>query len=534
MTTKLKLEQIIKKVSATFFKDVEVDFTVNYPNEEKFGDYATNIALVLAKKLMKNPIDIAEDFKKELLMQSDIKDLVAKIDVVKPGFINFFLSTEYLSQQLSEITKNDKYGCSKIGKGKKVQIEFISANPTGPLTLANGRGGFLGDALANIMIMAGYKVQREYLVNDAGNQIMTLGKSILSVGGYMKEDETFYKGEYIADWVKVNKGVLEEYKKSPYDLGKVVAKDLFAAQIKPVIVDGMKIEFDKYFSEEKELHKKNKTEHIIKFLEKKNLTYKQDGALWFRTTDYGDDKDRVLITSDGRHTYMAIDIAYHFNKFKRGFDNVINIWGADHGGYVDRMIAGVNAIGYEGQLEIIIMQLVKLMSGGKEVRMSKRKGEYVTMQYLLDLLPLDVVRWFFLMYNPNTHMLFDLDLAKDKSEKNPVYYVQYAHARICSILNQAKSLKIDKTKTLNDDELSYIKVLLRWPEIVQDASSLHQLNGITTYAQLVAESFHNFYHKYRVINNDSVDETRINIMIAYKKVLVSILDSLGISAPDKM
>jgi len=534
MTTKHNLELIIKKALNKISPHNEIDFDINYPNEKKFGDYATNIAMVLSKKLKKNPLEIAEEFKKEILHDKNIKSLISKIEIVKPGFINFFLSRDYLKKELKVINKSKNYGNSKLGKGTRVQIEFISANPTGPLTLANGRGGFLGDALANIMQLVGYRVQREYLVNDAGNQIITLGKSILAAAGYIEDNEDYYRGEYITVWAGEHKKIVEKYKDEVESLGKYVADDLFANQIRPVIVNGMKIDFDVYFSEDKELHKKNKVKKVIEFLKKKNLTYEKDGALWFKTTDHGDDKDRVLVTSDGRYTYMAADIAYHLNKYKRGFDKVINIWGADHGGYVDRMMAGVSALGYEGQLEIILMQLVKLMSDGKEVRMSKRKGEYVTMEYLLELLPLDVVRWFFLMYNPNTHMLFDLDLAKDKSEKNPVYYVQYAHARICSILSQSKSYKMEKNIDLDDEECSYIKVLLRWPEIVQDASNLYQLNRVTTYAMLVAESFHSYYQKYRVIDNDKVNKNRIEIVNAYKNIFKSILDSLGISAPEKM
>ena len=534
MTTKQKLEELIKKALLKVAADKSVDFSVNYPNEEKFGDYATNIAMLLAKDLKKSPIDIAGEFKKELELLVEAGTFISKIEVVKPGFINFFLSEKYLAKELKEINSNKKYGHSKVGNKEKVQIEFISANPTGPLTLANGRGGFLGDALANILEMSGYKVQREYLVNDAGNQIVILGKSILAAGNKIEDNEDYYRGEYISEWANNNKDKVEKFSDDAEGLGKVVAEELFDTQIKPVIDSGMKIKFDKYFSEQKEIHDKDGVKKVINFLEKKNLTYRQDGALWFKTTDYGDDKDRVLITSDGRYTYMAADIAYHLNKFKRGFDRVINIWGADHGGYVERMMAGVNAIGYEGQLQIIIMQLVKLMSGGKEVRMSKRKGEYVTMQYLLDLLPLDVIRWFFLMYNPNTHMLFDLDLAKDKSEKNPVYYVQYAHARICSILNQVESYKTDKSIQLNDDEIKYIKVLMRWPEIVQDVSEIHQLNSVTTYATLIAESFHRYYQNYRVIDNEKVAQHRIEIIKAYKNILISVLETLGISAPEKM
>jgi len=533
MTTKDKLEKIIKQALNKISPDTEIVFAINYPNEDKFGDYATNIAMVLSKTLKKNPIDVAEDFKKEILVITDIDKMIAKIDIVKPGFINFFLSNEYLKEQLEEINKVSSFGNTDFGKGKKVQIEFISANPTGPLTLANGRGGFLGDVLANVMIKSGYKVDREYLINDAGNQIITLGKSILAAGGVIDDDETYYRGEYISEWAKANKDEVEKYKDDAEGLGKHVAEYLFNNQIKPVIANGMKINFDNYFSEQSELHDKDKVSKVVEFLKDKKLTYENEDALWFKTTDYGDDKDRVLITSDGRFTYMATDLAYHLNKFERSYDRLINIWGADHGGYVDRMMAGVNALGYKGQLEIIIMQLVKLVSNGKEVRMSKRKGEYVTMEHLLELLPLDVVRWFFLMYNPNTHMLFDLDLAKDKSEKNPVYYVQYAHARIAGIINQCRGLKFSEY-ILNEDEIKYIKYLLRWPEILQEASQTYQVNVLTTYVTKLSELFHGYYQKYRVIEDEKINGERSELIVGYQKIISSVLDTLGISAPDKM
>lgn len=533
MTTKDKLEKIINQALGKISPNTEIDFAINYPNEDKFGDYATNIAMILSKTLKKSPIEVAEDFKKEILAITDVDKIIAKIDIVKPGFINFFLSNEYLKEQLNEINKDNSFGNTDFGKGEKVQIEFISANPTGPLTLANGRGGFLGDVLANVMIKSGYKVDREYLINDAGNQIVTLGKSILAAGGVIEDDESYYRGEYISEWAKANKNEVEKYKDDAEGLGKHVAEYLFSNHIKPVIANGMKIDFDNYFSEQNELHSKDKVKKVVEFLKEKKLTYESEDALWFKTTDYGDDKDRVLVTSDGRFTYMAADLAYHLNKFERGYDKVINIWGADHGGYVERMMAGVNALGYKGQLEIIIMQLVKLISDGKEVRMSKRKGEYVTMEYLLELLPLDVVRWFFLMYNPNTHMLFDLDLAKDKSEKNPVYYVQYACARISGIIDQCRGLKF-ADYILNDDEIKYVKYLIRWPEILQEASQTHQVNMLTTYVTKLAELFHGYYQKYRVIDGGIINGERSELIVSYKNIIGSVLDTLGISAPDKI
>ena len=535
MTTKQSLSEILQAICHQLSLPEDFNFDINCPSSEEFGDYATNLALVAAKNLKINPLELATKIRDLSLAQPEVKKMFIKVEVIKPGFINFFLSQNYLESELSNILKNKKkYGQSSIGKGKKVQVEFISANPTGPLTLANGRGGFLGDVLANILDMSGYKVEREYLINDAGNQISTLGKSVLAASGLMPKEENHYVGDYIQTWADSHSVELEKYKDQPEVVGKQLADYLFGEKIKPVIEQGMKIKFDKWFSEDKELHQKNKVKQAVDFLIKNKLTYEAEGAVWFATTKFGDDKDRVLITSDGRYTYLSIDVAYHLNKFKRGFDKVINIWGADHGGYIARMQAATEALGYPGQLDIIIIQLVKLAVGGQEVKMSKRKGDYVTMEYLLELLPLDVIRWFFLMYATHTHMTIDLDLAKDKSEKNPVYYVQYAYARLSNILVEAKKYPLAKNNKLEIGALEMIKPLLQWPELVLDITETYQVNQLTTYAMSIADNFHRFYQKYRVIDNGIVNQPRYNIVLAYQIVLGSVLNVMGISAPEKM
>ncbi len=535
MTTKEKILEILQAVGQQLSLPAGFKFDVSYPISESFGDYATNLALVAAKELKTNPLDLAAKIQGLLLTDPTAKEMFLKVEVVKPGFINFFLSQAYLEGQLAEILKKkEKYAWTTTGKGKKVQLEFISANPTGPLTLANGRGGFLGDVLANILALTGCKVEREYFINDTGNQVNTLGKSVLAAASLIPKEDTYYGGDYVQAWADSQGAELEKYRTAPEIVGKQLAEHLFAEKIKPVIENGMKIKFDRWFSEEAELHQGNKIKPAVNFLVKQGLTYEVEGATWFTSTKFGDDKDRVLITADGRYTYFAVDVAYHLNKFKRGFAKVINIWGADHGGYIARLQAAVQALGYGGQLDVIIMQLVKLVSGNREVRMSKRKGDYVTMEYLLMLLPLDVIRWFFLMYAVNTHMTIDLDLAKDKSEKNPVYYVQYAYARLSNILLTAKEHSPARQAKLEVGALAMIKPLLRWPELVGEVAETYQVNQLTTYALLVADSFHRFYQTYRVIDNGTVNQLRYKIVQAYQLVLGSILQTMGISAPEKM
>jgi len=379
------------------------EILVEYPGEKIHGDYATNIAMVIAKKVRKNPMEIAE------VISLEIKNnIIEKIEVITPGFINFFVSKEYLRNQVSKILKEkDKFGNLKFGKKEKVNVEFISANPTGPLTLGNGRGGFCGDVLANVLEKAGYDVCREYYINDRGKQIEDLKKGL-------------YKGE----------------KRTALQIQKENQK---------LITKKLKIKFDVWFSE-KSLYKRKEVDKILNWLKNKKLAYEKEGALWFKSTKFGDDKDRVLVKANGEKTYFASDIAYLKNKFKRGFKNLIFFWGADHYGYVKRMEAVVEALGYKKeQADFIIMQLVRLFEKGKHVRMSKRAGTYVTLEELIDQVSLSAVRFFFLTRSSNSHLNFDLGLAKERSEKNPVYYVQYAHARICSILRKLKA-QISKLK----------------------------------------------------------------------------------------
>ena len=513
------LREEIKKLTEKAVKDLygkEVAVSIERPSESAYGDYATNVAMTIKK----NPQEIANVIKSTILEKVEIKN----------GFINFFVSKKYLQKQIGEILKQkDKFGNLKIGKGQKVNVEFISANPTGPLTLGNGRGGFCGDVLANILNKAGYKAEREYYINDVGEQIRKLGHSVIG------DSEAVYKGSYIEELrTRLNGGSAEEAER----VGEKAAKTILGETIKPS-VKKMGIEFNVWFRES-ELYKKKEIDKILEELERKNLSYKKEGALWFQSTKFGDDKDRVLIKADGEKTYLSSDIAYLKNKFKRGFDKLIYFLGADHCGYVGRIKAAAEALCFQKeQVDIIIMQLVRLVEGGKEMKMSKRTGFYVTIDELIGEVGLDVARFFFLARSSDTHLNFDLDLAKQQSEKNPVFYVQYAHARICSILRKIDTkYKIQNTKyNLLDhpSELELIKQLIRLPEIVEDTAEDYQVQRLPQYALDVATVFHQFYRDCRVISEEKeLTQARLSLVSATGIMLKNILNLMGISAPEKM
>lgn len=525
---KQEIKNLIKKALADLGFDVP-EIIVETPKIAEHGDYSTNVVMILAKKLKKSPAEIANLIKSKIepfdSAQGEPVGSIEKIEVVG-GFVNFYLAKEYLQQQVAKILKQkDKYGSLKIGKNKKINIEFISANPTGPLTLGNGRGGFGGDVLANVFTKSGYKVTKEYYINDTGNQIKILGHSVLG------DSEAQYKGQYIEGLKKKIKG------KTPEDIGKNAAKEILEKMIKPS-VKKMGIKFDTWFSETS-LYKNKEVDKAILELRKKKFTYESEGALWFKSKDIGDDKDRVLIRADGIKTYFASDIAYLKNKFKRGFSELFFFLGADHYGYLARLKAGAFALGYDKEkIKTITMQLVRLFENGQEVRMSKRSGIYVTIDELIDEVGLDVARFFFLSRTPDTQFNFDLNLAKEKSDKNPVFKIQYAYARICSILNKTKKLKLDnkKLKLLKDPvEINLIKQIAKLPEIIETTSQDYQTQRLPLYALELAENFHGFYEKCKVITDDKdLTSARISLTIATKIVLKNTLDLMGISAPEKM
>lgn len=525
MTIKDQINEIIKNAASSYIPTSvgtteDKNFTVEIPENKEYGDYAVNIALILAKKQGRNPMEIADEIKSKI--QSDIFE---KIEIVNPGFINLFLKSEFLQNQVKTIIKQGKkFGQSEIGKGKKVQIEFISCNPTGPLTVANGRGGPMGDVLANIFSATGHKTEKEFYVNNTGVQIEVLGHSIL------KDEQAQYKGEYI------NKLAEQIKEKDAYLVGKKAAEIIIKEMIKKT-VDKLNIKYDKWFFES-DLHKKNLPDKIIKILKEKKLLYESEGATWFKSTDFGDNRDRVLIKKDKMKTYLANDIAYHYNKFQeRKFDKVINIWGADHHGDVPGLMAGVEAIGHKGKLEILLTQFISVIEKGEKVKMSKRLGTFIPMDELLEAVSLDVVRFFFLMHSADKQMDFDLDLAKEKSDKNPVYYVQYAYARINGILR--KSSKSNSNIKLNlliqPSEVELMKKLFKLPEIIEDTVKDYQVQRLPIYAIELAANFHRFYTECHVLGEKKeLEQARLTLIKAVKITLENVLNLMGISKPKKM
>ncbi len=535
-----EIEEIIKRTNTykQLLKDDKnnsLTIKVLLPPRKELGDYSAHVFFAEKRpdfkgftfaKEMPNENNIYKKICKEVKIDKNFglffKDVIFEL----PIFLNFFVKDEYLQNQLPVVLKEkNKFGGLKLGKNKKINVEFISANPTGPLTLGNGRGGFCGDVLAKVLEKAGYEVKREYYINDTGAQIKKLGHSVIG------DSEAVYKGKYIDDLRKKIKG------SNPEKVGEQSAKIILEKMIKPS-VKKMGIKFDKWFSE-KTLYKGSGVDKVIDKLTKRGFTYESEGAVWFKSKDLGDDKDRVLVRTDGIKTYFASDIAYLKNKFNRGFDKAVIFLGADHYGYVARLKAAAHALGFnKDDIDAIVMQLVRLFEKGKEVRMSKRTGIYVTIDELINEVGLDVSRFFFLMISPNTHLNFNLDLAKEKSEKNPVFKVQYAHARISSIIKKSKNLK-PETKNLKllkePSELELIKQLIRFSEIVEDIVKDYQVQRLPQYAMDLADSFHKFYEKCQVISKDKeLTKARLSLIFATKVVLKNTLELMGVSAPEKM
>lgn len=500
------------------------------PKEKSFGDYAINVAMEIGKKENRNPMEIAEAIKEQLAKNDDIFNYFDLIEVVEPGFINFHLSKQYLWSVGNEaLLQKEKFGNLTLGKKQKAQVEFVSANPTGPLTVGNGRGGPYGDVLANVLKKSGYKVDKAYYVNDYGQQILALGHSVL------KDGQAKYTGEIIDE---LNEKLASKIK-DPYELGKEASKYILK-NIKNTI-EKLKINYDEWFFESS-LYAKKEIDKTISILKDKDLIYSEEGAEWFKARQFGDERDRVLIKSDKSNTYLAADLAYHKYKFeKKKFNKVINVWGADHFGDVPGLKAGVEALGHKDKLEVVLLQFVTVVKDGKPVKMSKRLGTAITMDDLLDELSVDVVRFFFLQKSANTHLNFDMNLAKEQSEKNPVFYVQYAYARIASILRSAGgSVKRPKGSAgfvlLNHEkELDLLRQICRLPEIIEETAKDYQVHRLTQYSMELATAFHQFYNECHVlIDDEKLKQARLGLLIATRIALKNTLDLLGVSAPEKM
>lgn len=536
-----QLKQDIKQALSSFgieYDDIVLSISVN----PKFGDYSSNVSLQLSKLgLLRNYQNLAK-FAKLLAQKLEDLDYLKKVEVAGPGFLNFFIKPQNVAKDLDKILRvGQDYGKNHTGVGKKFQVEFISANPTGPLTLANGRGGALGDTLANVLIENGYQVEREFYVNNTGNQVRSLGDSIKAVTGKTKKKEDHYQGEYIKDLAEKFKDDLDLLS---LELGEKAADYLMDYEIKPAI-KRMGINFDRFYSE-RSLYQQGLVEKVLTKLKEKGVVYEQDGAIWFKSTDFGDEKDRVLVTSEENRgssdaTYFLADLAHHDQIYKEDFDRRINILGADHHGYEKRIQAGIAALGYQDKLDIIFLQLVKLFKNNQEIRMSKRAGNFVTLDELLDQVSKDVIRFFFLMYSPNGQINFDLDLATKQSNENPVYYVQYAYARMSNILNKqnqgiAQTGELKSSLLVSSEELDLIKHLSSFPDLIMTLSQTYEVHRLTGYALSLAELFHHFYEKSRVLQAKTEDlkQARLGLVKACQLILGKTLKLMGIDAPQRM
>jgi arginyl-tRNA synthetase len=546
------LKEMLLKVIERWGKvplDKVPSFEIMVPPSEKLGDYATNAAILLGKILEEKPEKIAE----ELIPLMEKEEIIERCDVAKGGFMNFFLKGKILERVVETILKErDGFGFPDIGKGEKIQIEFVSANPTGPLSVAHGRGAVIGDVLSNLFSKLGFDVTREYYINDYGSQIDAFAKSIEAryfqlFGKDLPIPQDGYKGEYVKDLAEK---IRDEYGESLLNLGDERI-DLFKTKGVELMVENHRqtlsrfgVHFHSWFKESS-LHKSSKVKKAIDFLREKGLLYEMDDALWFRSTLFGDDKDRVLVRSDGTPTYFASDIAYHLDKHERGFSQVIDIWGPDHHGYVGRMLSAVKAMGFgENWLRILIFQVVRLVREGELIMMSKREGEFVTLDELIDEVGKDAARFFYLLRTIDSPLDFDMTLAVKQAPENPVYYVQYAHTRIVSILREAEkrgfalsTLSPSHLDLLKEErERALIKKLGEFPTLIQATYSSLEPYNIVRYSLELARIFHNFYEAHRVIVADDEDLTRarLNLMLATLQVLRNCLNILGVEAPERM
>jgi arginyl-tRNA synthetase len=523
---------------------------VEVPNHSEHGDFASNIAMLLAKSEKKPPRQIADLLVSRLRNDTE---LFERVEVAGPGFINFFLNKDVWIKTLEVIcASGDEYGKSQAGQGKRVQVEFVSANPTGPLHIGHGRGAATGDAIASILSAAGFEVVREYYINDAGNQMDTLGRSVYLryrelLGNSVDFPQNCYQGDYVKD---IARDLIAKYGSKYLETPEEEAVSLFAKIGGDIILKGIQqdlrdfgVVHDTWFSEQS-LFDSGKVDESIAYLKDKGVLYENEGALWFRTTDFGDDKDRVVVRGNGVTTYFASDIAYHREKYEKGFDLVIDVWGADHHGYVPRLKGVVQSLGRNpDDLKIVLVQLVALLRNGVPVAMSTRSGEFVTLKEVVDEVGCDAARFFFLMRRSDSQLDFDLELAKSQSSDNPVYYVQYAHARICSIFDNARDKgftlpDVDRTplsKLETPEEISLIKSLAAFPDVVE-ASALHfEPHRIPFYLQDLAGLFHSFYNKNRVIGEDpELSAARLLLLKCTAQTLKNGLILLGVSAPERM
>ncbi len=525
-------------------------FTVEQPADSSHGDFSCNAALVSAKTYRKNPRETAGLIAEAAVLDGTMFD---RVEVAGPGFINFFLNPLWFGETVSAaIEEGGNYGRTELGGGKRVLVEFVSANPTGPMHIGNARGGAIGDCLSSLLEYAGYYVEREFYINDAGNQVNKFGlsldiryKQIFGSTEEMPEDS--YHGQDIIDHAKAfadkygdkYMGVSEEERR------KALVEYALPINIKGLEDDLLKyrIKYDTWFRESS-LHESGKVKEIVEMLKEKGVTYEKEGAVWFKASDFGDDQDRVLVRANGVPTYFVPDIAYHYNKLvTRGFDKAIDILGADHHGYIARMKAALTALGVDaGKLDIVIMQMVRLVRGGETVKLSKRSGKAITLATLLDEIPMDAARFFFNLRDPDTHLEFDLDLAIEESSKNPVFYVQYAHARICRLLEKfaEEGVTVEKVQPsalryTEEAELAVIRQIAALPDTINEAAASYNPSRITRYVYELAQLFHKFYDSCKIKGEaDDIVMSRLALCSAVRTVIRNLLDMLKVEAPEKM
>jgi arginyl-tRNA synthetase len=523
------------------------EIVIEHPQNPEHGDFASGLPLKLARTMKMPPLTIAEKVVKHMSPPPEI----GKVAIAPPGFINFTLRDDWLAKQVESIlTADESYGNLTLGKGSHIQIEFVSVNPTGPLHVGHGRGAVLGSTLANILTAAGYSVEKEYYLNDAGSQIDAFARSLYAryqqcLGRKVNLPPDAYLGNYMIDLAKeIAEGEGDKFLALPQDEATSELTEIGLVKMIQSIKQDLKlinVEFDTWFSEKK-LYQNKQYEQAMALLQSKGYITNRDNATWFESSAMGEDKDNVLVRSDGSPTYFASDIAYHYNKFwERGFDTVIDIWGADHQGHVHRMKAAIKALGKDpDQLKIIICQLVTLRRGEKIVRVSKRSGDIVTLREVMDEVGPDACRFFFLSRSADSQMDFDIELAKKQSADNPVYYVQYAHARIASILRLAKQRDIDYSQgdvslLSTEPELTLIRRLILLSEIIEEVANTLEPHHLPYYAQDLATVFHSFYKQCRVISKDeALTRARLKLVRATQIVLAKTLHLMGMTAPERM
>ena len=529
------------------------------PKDESLGDLACTLALELAGRLKRNPREIAEEI---VARMDEAEGHIKSVEVAGPGFINIRLTDKWMADLLRRIhSEKENYGRWDIGKGVKVQVEFVSTNPTGPLNVVNGRAASVGDSLVNILEAVGYDVTREFYINDAGGQAYRLARSIEAryqqlLGNDVPFPEDGYPGQYVIDLAR---SLIEEYGDKLAEMSEEERLEFFREVGCARMVEWQRRDLERFrvrfdvWTSEKAIRDSGKPEMVLGMLREKGYLYEAEGAVWFRSTAFGDDKDRVVIKSDGEYTYVVPDIAYHYDKFQRGFDKVIDIWGPDHYGYIARLKAAVEALGIDpDKLEIMIVQIVRLIRGKEAVRMSKRKGEFITLADLLDELAatvgerfaVDVARFFFVMRSHKTPLDFDIELAVKQADDNPVFYIQYAHARICSIFRQAEERgiprmpieQVDLSLLGNEEEVALMRCLADYPDVVLGAAQAREPHRIAHYLLELATRFHAFYDRHRVLDRENMPLTQARMILAdcTGQVIRNGLSLLGITAPERM